>query len=615
MIRFLLKPAKYRHLTAREHLRGRTRGHNMQGLSQQRSFIASLKKRVSWNGGIQWLLVFALLAPTLFAGRSTSIATMAQGDERSPAVASTSQSRLERIDPRIVHSAFNAPTELVRVIVQKLGPDQTLEQEVAILGGTVLSDLPIINAFAAEMSADAAYQLALSPSVRWISFDAEVHSTLLGIGENGSQQAKENYFLETLGIRELWRQGLNGRGIGVAVIDSGVATDRDFTNLILNKGFNLNSLTPIDLYGHGTHIAGIVAGNGRDSEGKYRGVAPGSNLIGLKISNDLGIAFESDVVKALQWTYDNKARYNIRVVNLSINSGVESSYHNSALNAAAEILWFSGVVVVVSAGNSGGQSGMNTVTAPPANDPFLITVGASDERGSGALGDDVIAAYSAYGVTTDGFNKPDIIAPGTAIYSVRAKLSPWPLLYPDRVAGNGEYFRLSGTSMSAPMVVGVVALLLQDEPNLTPDQVKYRLLNSGDRTLSAPLNGGTVSYPYMDGEAVVNGTSTSSANTGLVPSQLLWSGSAPINWSSVNWNSVNWNSVNWNSVNWNSVNWNSVNWNSTVLEPPTLGGILPLAEGESWETPAQPTEVPNVVFEPVIDEQIDAVLFLPSIGN
>jgi len=158
--------------------------------------------------------------------------------------------------------------------------------------------------------------------------------------------------------------------------------------------------------------------------------------------------------------------------------------------------------------------------------------------------------------------------------------------------------------------------MLQDEPNLTPDQVKYRLLNSTGRSLSAPLDGGTARFPYMDGAAAVNSTSTQSANTGLQASQLLWSGSSPINWSSVNWNSVNWNSVNWNSVNWNSVNWNSVNWNSAVLEQPSLlGGILPLAEGESWEVPAMPTDVPDIKSSPVLDQQIDSFLFLPTIAG
>lgn len=571
--------------------------------------VPSLGKamRKIWRPIAQWLLAFAVLTPTVLIGPATPASVEAQPVARAEKAADSS---LEHVDPRIVEVALQAPEQMLRVIVQKMATDQQLEQMVSVLGGNLLSDLSIINAFAAEMSAEATLQLARNPNVRWISIDGQVQSSLLGLGGTTTPDPLNTY-LQTLNIPELANSGLDGKGIGVAVIDSGVAKDPDFTNLAVNRGFNLNSVTPIDLYGHGTHIAGIVAGNGRDSSGKYKGIAPGVTLIGLKVSNDLGLAFESDVVKALQWTYEHKSAYNIRVINLSINSGVDSSYQNSPLNAAAEILWFSGVVVVVSAGNSGGQN-YNTVNAPPANDPFLITVGASDEMGTAAIGDDMIAPYSAYGRTQDGFVKPDIVAPGTGIYSVRAALSPWPLLYPDRLAYKGQYFRLSGTSMAAPMVVGVVALMLQDEPQLTPDQVKYRLIHSTNRSLPAQLEGATADFPYMDGAAAVNSSSTESANTGLTPSQLLWTGSSPVNWSSVNWNSVNWNSVNWNSVNWNSVNWNSVNWNSAVLEPPRIRGILPLAEGDSWEVPLWAPTTPEA--EPDTPD-LDHALFLPALGQ
>jgi serine protease AprX len=296
------------------------------------------------------MAVFILLAPCLMGGTITRVTTAIV-----PAT-----TRVERIDPRITHIARTAPKQEVRIIVQKLGSDQDVEKRIAGLGGNILSDLPILNAIVAELSADSAYQLAQSPSVRWISIDAQVHSTLLGLGDTNKTEPSNSY-LGTLGIPSLWQRGLSGQDIGIAVIDSGIARDNDFTNLALTKGFNLNSLTPTDLYGHGTHIAGIVAGNGNDSNGKYKGIAPSATLIGLKVSDDLGVAFESDVVKALQWVYDNRAQYNIRIINLSINSGVEASYHHSPLNAAAEILWFSGVVVIVSAGNSGEQHGYNTI--------------------------------------------------------------------------------------------------------------------------------------------------------------------------------------------------------------------------------------------------------------
>jgi len=162
----------------------------------------------------------------------------------------------------------------------------------------------------------------------------------------------------------------------------------------------------------------------------------------------------------------------------------------------------------------------------------------------------------------DGFAKPDIIAPGRDIISVLAGTSAWHVEYPDRtvkIGNQSEYFRLSGTSASAPMVAGAVALLLEAEPDLTPDQVKYRLTHLGFSVLGA----GGKSYPYLHVYAAIAWPTTESANTGIEASQLLWTGDEPVMWDSVNWNSVNWNSVNWNSVNWNSVNWNSVNWNST----------------------------------------------------
>jgi serine protease AprX len=283
------------------------------------------------------------------------------------------------------------------------------------------------------------------------------------------------------------------------------------------------------------------------------GIAPGVALYSVKIADGDGMAYESDVVAGLQWIYENHADYNIRVVNISLNTTTEQSYHTSPLDAAVEILWFNGVVVVASAGNYWSDGAFNPVTASPANDPFIITVGAIDEKGTTRTQDDAWANFSAIGNTTDGFYKPDIHAPGKDIVSLLSRNSPWDEQYPDRVTSNGEYIRLSGTSMSAPMVTGVVALLLQDEPNLTPDQVKYRLINTSYWVGSVKS---------LDAYKAVTSTTTESANQGLFPSQLLTTGDDPVAWGSVGWNSVGWNSVGWNSVGWNSVGWNSVGWNS-----------------------------------------------------
>jgi serine protease AprX len=369
-----------------------------------------------------------------------------------------------------------------------------------------------------------------------------------------------NTYLDTLNVGPVWEMGIEGQGVTIAVIDSGVAPDADFSAIVESRDFG--SSVGDDPSGHGTHVAGIIAGNGTDSGGLYRGVAPQANLISIAISDETGMAYESDVIEGLQWLYENKETYNIRIVNISFNTTAEISYHESPMNAAAEILWFNGIVVVASAGNKGVADGPNPANAAPANDPFIITVGASHEQGTADRSDDTIGSFSASARTLDGFDKPDLIAPGKDIYSVLSVDSDWDLLYPERTVANGEYFRLSGTSMSAPMVSGAAALLLQDEPDLTPDQVKYRLMNSAGE-IGSDLR---MSYPYLDVYAAVTGTSTASANTGLLASNMLTTGDEPItssvSWNSVSWNSVSWNSVSWNSVSWNSVSWNSVSWNS-----------------------------------------------------
>jgi serine protease AprX len=470
-----------------------------------------------------------------------------------------------RAQPALAYLASSSPTHPVRVIVQKAAGASDAEQEVVRLGGRVIRDLSIIHAFVAEMTVDAALKLSQMDEVRWVSLDAAFTDS--GKPTPPPTTNPSNYYLDTLRVRNVWAMGLQGQGIGIAIVDSGVTTMKDFqvdpsvakpdSRVVVQQSFNYNAVASSDVYGHGTHVAGIAAGSGYLSNGAYTGIAPKANIISLRVSDDTGKSYESDVVAALQWIYDNRSAYNIRVVNLSLNSTVPVSYHQSPLDAAVEILWFNGVVVVVSAGNYSTGAG-NPILSAPANDPFVITVGAIDEKGTSKRTDDVWANFSAIGNTQDGFYKPEIHAPGKNIVSVLNNAGQWSSLYPERVVMNGDYFRLSGTSMSAPMVAGVAALLLQDEPNLTPDQVKYRIINK------SPWQG---SVRYLDAYAVVTGTTTQSSNTGISASQLLWTGTNPITWNSVGWNSVGWNSVGWNSVGWNSVGWNSVGWNSTFWGP------------------------------------------------
>jgi serine protease AprX len=288
----------------------------------------------------------------------------------------------------------------------------------------------------------------------------------------------------------------------------------------------------------------------------YIGVAPMVNIVNVKISNDNGSAMMKDVVAGLQWVLEHKDAYNIRVINLSLNSLVAESYHTNPLDAAVEILWFNGVVVVVSAGNKG-----TGAIYPPANDPFVITVGAVDDKGTAAINDDAVANFSAYGKAENGSVKPDLVAPGKNIIARLVNQNMGlAALHPANKVGS-QYFRMSGTSMAAPMVSGAVALLLKDEPGLTPDQVKFRLKATANKSWSG-YNASKAGAGYLDVYAAVKGTTSASANTGFFPSQLLTTGSQPITWGSVGWESVGWESVGWESVGWESVGWESVGWES-----------------------------------------------------
>jgi serine protease AprX len=489
-----------------------------------------------------------------------------------PAVMPAGAEPTVRAHPLLLRLAVEHPDQTISVIVQKLVNDDRLEARVAQLGGRVTRDLHIINAFAAELSAGKALLLAREPSVRWVCLDAAVS----GSGWDGGACKKkpcidtsnlQNSYIRTIQADKAWNSAayLQGQGVTVAVVDSGMVDYDDLKTyggnprmLTWVQSSNANPYHFDDYFGHGAFVAGVIGGNGQLTQGKYIGVAPKTNLIAVKVTDNSGAGTISDVVAGLQWIYEHKSEYNIRVINLSLNSSVPESYHTSPLDAAVEILWFNGIVVVVSAGNNGGS--INGILYPPANDPFVITVGAANDMGTPGLSDDQMAAFSAYGVTDQGNAKPDLVAPGTNVTSLIGKPGN---VFETQHANNrvynayiGKYdhFRLSGTSASAPMVTGAVALLLQDEPNLTPDQVKYRLMATANKNWSN-YNPTKAGAGMLDVFAAVNATTTQSANTGIQASQLLWTGSNPITWNSVAWNSVAWNSVAWNSVAWNSDYW------------------------------------------------------------
>ncbi len=520
-----------------------------------------------------WSAVYPLIASLLILYSSSFAPLSAQN--LAPNIVQQANVGSLPIHPLLLEMAAQQPNQRVKIIVQKQTNGSTVEERITTLGGRIIDDLSIINAVSAEISAQDVTKL-VQDDVRWISYDAP---TATSGGPDGSFKSTtiQNAYNAAINVPKVWANGYQGSGIGVAVVDSGITNVMDLmgstnntrvvANIAFSDGFVVNGINQmiLDGYGHGTHIAGIIGGTGISSgfgsQVQYVGVAPKVNLINVKVSDDKGVGTVANVVKGLQWILANKQQYNIRVVNISLNSAVAESYHTSPLDAAVEILWFNGITVVASAGNNG-----SATLYPPANDPFVITVGAVDDRGTTSRDDDVMASFSAYGKTVDGFAKPDLVAPGRNIVSIGGlATSALTLQHLNNVVVGGFYFRMSGTSMSAPMVSGAVALLLQDEPNLTPDQVKYRLMATANKSWGG-YDATKAGAGYLDVANALNGTTQQSANTGISGSKLLWSGSQPVTWNSVNWNSVNWNSVNWNSVNWNSVNWNSVNWNSDFWE-------------------------------------------------
>src|SRR5207237_5467944 len=283
--------------------------------------------------------------------------------------------------------------------------------------------------------------------------------------------------------------GYDGSGVGVAVIDSGVTSWHD--DLTDSAGaqrvrhfvdFVNGALTPYDDYGHGTHVAGIVAGNGFDSGGARSGIAPAAHLILLKTLDAAGTAYVSDVIAALDYIVSNRDAFNIRVVNLSVAAGVYESYNTDPLTLAARRAVEAGIVVVTAAGNRGravdGLDAYEGITAP-GNAPWVLTVGASSHMGTTDRTDDAMAAFSSRGPTPiDYAAKPDIVAPGVGIESLSDPISA---LYATKTSfllsgtvltAYLPYLSLSGTSMAAPVVSGTVALMLQANPTLTPNEVK-----------------------------------------------------------------------------------------------------------------------------------------------
>lgn len=276
----------------------------------------------------------------------------------------------------------------------------------------------------------------------------------------------------TTGATTIWSK-LNKKGddVTIAIVDTGISPHADLGSRIIGfKDFISNKRKAYDDNGHGTHCAGCAAGNGALSNGLYRGTAPNASLVGVKVLDQKGSGSLSNVIAGIQWCIRNKNKYNIRVISLSLGSVAELSYKEDPICQIVDLAWKSGIVVVAAAGNSGPKA--KTISSP-GNHPSIITVGATDDRGTNDPADDTIANFSSRGPTPDGIFKPDVVAPGTNIVSLRSPSSYLDRITDSRVGKN--YCSMSGTSMATPLVAGICALMLSINPSLTPAEVKQKL--------------------------------------------------------------------------------------------------------------------------------------------
>ncbi|HUP83343.1 MAG TPA: S8 family serine peptidase [Candidatus Limnocylindria bacterium] len=507
-------------------------------------------------------------------------------------------------------AALRAPGAPSLAVIVRSTADSlaSAERLVVSLGGRIDLQLGIINGFRATVPSAALARLAHAPQIWSITPDAPVHMNAVDptlgydTGDNGSPYL----VAKAVGATSAWQAGVTGAGVDVAVIDTGVAPLPELKNRVvygpdLSPESQVDALRYNDTYGHGTHMAGLIAGRDPNlgagvtaTAGNYTGVAPGARVVSVKVATYNGATDVSQVLAAIDWVVQNKKSggLNIRVLNLSFGTDGTQDYRLDPLAFAAEVAWRNGIVVVAAAGNEGfGNAKLNN----PAYDPFVIAVGADDTRGTAGSGNDLVPDFSARGDTRG----VDFVAPGRSVISLRVPGSYIDTNFPGGRVGD-RFFRGSGTSQAAAVTSGVVALLLQQRPNLTPDQVKYILRQSAaplpseesvakgkglvaiDRAMSfaTPLTGYQQTFEPSTGLGTLEGARGSqklsdngielkgeqdifgnkfdtSAWAPLSASGSSWTGGA---WMGSSWTGSSWTGSSWTGSSWTGSSWTGSSW-------------------------------------------------------
>ena len=513
-----------------------------------------------------------------------------------------------------------ASDERVSVIVRQLpgagGAPQALVEQA---GGTVGRRLGIIDGFTAVLPKASLARLRASHAVRSVTVNQPVRlASADGLAADASGTVRQ--VAERLtGAGDYWDDGLTGRGVDVALLDSGVVEvdgldgdDKVVYGPDLSFENHRADLRNQDTYGHGTHMAGIIAG--RDDDGRaarqangFAGMAPGARLVSLKLADAGGATDVSQVIAGIDWVVQHRNRHglNIRVLNLSFGTDGVQDYRIDPLAYAVEVAWRKGIVVVVAAGNEGfGSAKLNN----PAYDPHVLAIGAADTAGTADRGDDTVPSWSSRG---DGTRDPDLVAPGSSIVSLRDPGSAIDLAYPTARVGD-RFFKGTGTSQAAAVVSGAAALVIQQRPGITPDQVKKLLTRTarplrkadpaaqGDGMLdlaaahdrpTPPASASTQRFVYSTGTGsleAARGTMHVQSDTGevLVGEQdargetwdgRTWSDAA---WDGRTWSGGTWTGRTWSGGTWSGRTWSGRTWSSGSWEGRTWSGRT--WSGRTW---------------------------------
>jgi serine protease AprX len=436
-------------------------------------------------------------------------------------------------------------------VVPAAGQSAAAERLVCHLGGRTGRHIAVAGGFVARVPADGVSRLRADASVRAAAPDAR-----LTVSDSGDDRAATATAImrAAAGVETLQAAGTRGGRVGIALVDTGVMTlpGLDGGQVVNGPDFSDDArrakLKNKDAFGHGTHLAGVIAGDA----GAFRGVAPGARVVNVKVADSDGSTSLLQVLGALEWIRRNRDAQNIRIVNLSLGvEPTEDGYVSDPLAFAVEALWKSGLVVVTAAGNNGGVSDELDI---PAADPYVLAVGALDTGGTLATGDDAVADFSS----RDSVRPPDVLAPGTGIVSLRVPGSAIDLGFPGARVGD-RYFRGSGTSQAAAVVSGLVALLLEQRPGLDPDQVKALLKGGAGR---------------LDGDVAATGAGRADAaasaalatpdpatvvqsfrNAVMDPSQLNRGRRNKIGAGAAEWNGRRWSGRRWSGRRWSGVAW------------------------------------------------------------